>query len=361
MLKPSPLLEQPYAEISRTDWWTQFIWALALQGNFFGQIIERDGNGYPVQIKPINNDSVTIKRLPDGTLEYRFYSVVVPFKDVFHIRYQSHPGSYIGLNPIEVCALAFGLNIAQTKYAEMFFENSATPRGVIEVQGPLDLVETRKMMRGWLAAQQGLNQAHLPAILTEGAKFNPITISPQDSQLLEAMGFSSSQISGQIFRIPPHMIGMVDRTTSWGRGIEAMERGFFTNTLVGYLTRGAEAMTRVHPPGQFVGWDTSERLRGTALERAQTGSLAMLAGAWCADDFRDTFDQPPLPNGEGKNVYVPINTELLQAALQALKESQDAANEPQQEPQEPSGNGNGGGGNFGRAQLIDTLQRAMRS
>jgi HK97 family phage portal protein len=252
--------------------------------------------------------------------------------------------------------MAFGIAIAQDRFVESFYLNSANPMGVIEVPGPMDLPETRKMLRGWLAAHQGLNKANLPAILTEDAHFKPITISPADSQLLEALQFSESCISGRIFRIPPHMVGMVDRTTSWGKGIEQQERGFVTNTLVGYLVRGSEAMTSVHPPGQYVSFDTSERLRGTALERAQTGSLGMLAGWVCADDVRDTFDLPPLPNGEGQNVYVPINTELLQMALEQLKQLE--AGEQDQEPpeqdeddeQQPvakkkssTGNGNGTG------------------
>jgi HK97 family phage portal protein len=234
--------------------------------------------------------------------------------------------------------------------------------GVIEVPGMLDTVETRKMLRGWLAAHQGINQANLPAILTEGAAFKPITISPEDSQLLEAMNYSSSQISGEIFRIPPHMLGMTDRQTSWGKGIELQERAFFANTLVGYLTRGAEAMTRVHPPGQFVGWDTAERMRGTALERAQTASLMMLAGAWCADDARATFDQPPLPDGNGQYTFAPINTELLMGALEQVQQMQQGAEEPPTTGEIPNGSSSGGGGgNFGRAELNQMLQRMARN
>jgi HK97 family phage portal protein len=333
VLKPSPLLTRPYAEISRRDWWVQFIWSLALRGNFFGLIIERDRLGDPVQIKPISPDRVQLRRLPgSGILEYRFNGLVVPLDDVVHVRYQTHPGSLIGLNPIEICALSFGLQIAQESYAETFFSNSANPQGVIQVPGVLDVVETKKMMRGWIAAHQGLNQANLPAILTEGAEFKAITINPSDSQLLEALGASRSLIAGTIFRIPLHMVGIVDRSSSWGRGLEVMERGFFSNTLIGYLVPAVEMMTGYHPTGQFMHFDTKERLRGTALERAQTGSLAMLAGAWCADDFRATFDQPPLPDGKGQYTYAPINTELLLQALQLLKDSETTP-----EPPEPEG------------------------
>ena len=31
-----------------------FVWCLALRGNYFGRVVERDGLGYPTQIMPIN-------------------------------------------------------------------------------------------------------------------------------------------------------------------------------------------------------------------------------------------------------------------------------------------------------------------
>ena len=86
-VKPSRLLLQPYAEISRRDWWVQFIWALALRGNFLGHIIERDKFDDPVQIKPIANDDAEIRRLSDGSLQYRFNNQVVPIQDIVHSRY----------------------------------------------------------------------------------------------------------------------------------------------------------------------------------------------------------------------------------------------------------------------------------
>jgi HK97 family phage portal protein len=214
LLKPTPLLLKPYAEISRRDWWTQFIWSLALRGNFYGQVIQRDGQGFPVQIKPIHNDAVQMWRdQASGEIVYRFYGAKIPLQDVFHVRYQSTSGNIIGLNPIQVMALTFGNAVAQQRFVESFFLNSANPMGVIEVPGYLDRAETRKMMRSWIAAHQGLGAANLPAILTDSATFKPITISPNDAQLLEALGFSEQQICGRIFRVPPHMVGIVDKTT----------------------------------------------------------------------------------------------------------------------------------------------------
>lgn len=333
----SPLLKKPYAEISRRDWWVGFIWALALRGNFYGQIIERDNLRLPVQIKPIHNDAVQIWRdRRNGKLIYRYYGVEVNLEDVFHIRYQLPAGEVVGLNPIKILALTFGNAVAKERFVESFYLNSANPMGVIEVQGYLDRAETRKMMRSWVSAHQGINKANLPAILTDNATFKPITISPVDSQLLEALQFSDVQICGRVFRVPPHLVGILERNPGI-RGIEQAERSFFSNTLIGYLDIGKEAMTACSRPGAFVHFNTTKRERGATLERAQAGALGMNSGFFLADEMRDWFDLPPLPNGDGQRSFMPINTQLLATAIYTLKQMKQMP--PPGAPGVPGANG----------------------
>lgn len=335
-IAPSPLITQPYSEISLLDWIVQFVASLALRGNFYGHIIQRDENLYATQIKPIPADNVKVRRDASGKLEYRFFNKLIPFDDVFHVKMISMPGMLVGVNPIESLRLTFGLSLAQTRYGESYFRNSAYPAGVIEVDGDLDPDETKVLLTNWLSAHQGIGQANLPAVLTAGATFKPVTITPEDSQFLESRGFSAGEISGMIYRIPPHMIGLVDRTTSWGTGVEQQELGYTRNTLQDYIGRLQDSLTALHPPGQFVNVDLNHRLRGDTLQRAQAGSLMLLAGAFCADEVRALFDMPELPDGEGKNVYVPVNTELLQAALAQVTAAQAAAKQPQVLPDDPA-------------------------
>lgn len=215
-LPPSPLITKPFSEISLIDWLTQFTISLALRGNFFGQIVERDPNLYPTQIKPVHPDDARVRRLPSGAVEYRYFGRVVKPADVFHVRYLSSAGALAGLNPIEYLRNTFGLARAAELYGGSFFSNSAMPSGTIEVEGDLDEDETQALAASWRQMHQGIGQANLPAVLTGGATFKPITINPDDAQFLESRQFSQSEIAGMIFRIPPHMIGIVDRTTSWG-------------------------------------------------------------------------------------------------------------------------------------------------
>jgi len=212
-LKPSPLLTEPYCEIGLFDWIVQFVASLAIRGNFFGQIISRDKQLYPTQIKPIPADSAHVERLRKGELQYRFFNKVVPRQDVFHVKLLWLPGMLEGINPIEAQRLAFSKSLSQSTYGLQYFRNSANPSIVIQVKGDLSPDQTKKMVRSFMAAHQGLNSSHLPAVVTGDTEIKPITISPQDSQFLESLQWSASEIASTIFRCPPHMIGLTERVS----------------------------------------------------------------------------------------------------------------------------------------------------
>lgn len=334
-LPPPQLIKEPYSEISLTDWWVQYTVSLALRGNFYGQIIDRDSELYPTQIKPIHPDQTNVRRLPSGEIQYRFLGKIVPNRDVFHVKYISVPGALLGLNPVEYLRNSFGLARATDLYGNTWFANSAMPSGVIKVPEDLDIDEVVEMGRGWTAMHQGIGQSSLPAILTGGAEFQAISMNPEDSQFIATKGFSQGEISGMIFRVPPHMIGIVDRSTSWGRGIEQQETGFVRNTLASYLVRGERALTTLLRPKEFVEFDIDQRMRGDRLERYQAYSLGMLGGWEVADEIRAEEGKAPLPNGVGKVSLAPINTEPIEAMLDRIKEEKEANDK--QEKQEAEG------------------------
>jgi phage portal protein BeeE len=70
----------------------------------------------------------------------------------------------------------------------------------------------------------------------------------EKSQFIATRKYQRSAIAS-IFNVPPHMIGIVDRSTSWGTGIEQQELGFTRNTVGGYLLKWQSAFTALVPPG----------------------------------------------------------------------------------------------------------------
>jgi HK97 family phage portal protein len=332
------LLENPYELIEPTDWIVGSIWSLALRGDYFGQIIERDRLAYPTQIMPLSPDIVRPEVRTGGEVNWFVAGKKIRTEDLFHIRYQSLPGHLLGISPIQAMRYPFGIAHVTDVHAANVFANSGDPRGVIQVKGQLSPAATKQMAADWMSAHQGPAKSSLPAVLTEDAIFNPITISPADQQLLESRKYSAEEISGLVFRIPPHYLGLNERSTSFGRGIEQQERSFVAGTLSGYLCRLERALTTCLPPGNFASFDISQRIRGSALERAQTGAFGTQGGFFTANEVRGRFfDLPPHENGD--ELLTPINTELLAKQLEELKQLKESPAAEQQP--DPSENGHG--------------------
>src|ERR1035438_7914003 len=148
------------------------------------------------------------------------------------------------------------------------------------------------MKASWVESFQGITHAPPPAVLTGDAKYQPISMTFEDAQFLQMMQFSAMTISGMIYRVPPHMIGMVDKSTSWGAGIEQQEMGFVRNTLLPWLARWEDLMTSWLPPRQFVMFDMTKRLRGDTLQRWAAYQVARVIGAMNNAEIREAEALP---------------------------------------------------------------------
>lgn len=301
----APVVQQPWSEITQRDFVTQGTMSMLLRGNLWGDIVSTDGMGFPSQVKLVHPDHARVRRQANGELEFRYWNQVVPASKVTRSMALSVPEGIEGLSPIEYMRNSIGLARAQDIYAGAFYSNQARPDGWIGVDDDLDDEETKRMMAAWLAAHQGSNKSHLPAILTGGAEFHAVTMTMADAQFLEQYSLSESVISGRIYRVPPHMLGMVDKDTSWGAGIEQQELGFVRNTLLIWLSRWEDLLSSWLPSKQFVTFDLSQRLRGDTLQRFSGYQIARVIGAMNNTEIRameglpkvddpalDAYDQP---------------------------------------------------------------------
>lgn len=297
-IDPSQVIAQPWPEMSQRDFVTQGTVSFLLRGNLFGNITARDANLYPSQVQLVHPDHTKVRRGKDGSIEVRYWNQPIQPDNVTRSMGLSVPEGLVGLNPIEYMRNVLGVARAQDLFGGAFYANSARPDGVIELQGDLDPNEAVALRDSWLQAHQGISASHLPAVLTGGATFKPITMNMADVQFLEQMQFSASVISGMIYRVPPHMIGMVSKDTSWGAGIEQQELGYVRNTLLNWLGRWEDLMTSWLPPRQFVMFDLSERLRGDTLQRWAAYQVARVIGAMNNREVREAEGLAPVTDPE---------------------------------------------------------------
>ncbi len=325
-MDPAQVIAEPCAEMTQRDFVTQGTMSYLLAGNIFGQVASFTDMMLPEQVQLFDADRVNVRRNMDtGAIEVRFQNQLIPDDVVIRSMGLSRAGGIKGLNPIAYMREVMGLARAQDLMSGAFFANSARPDGVLQVKGPLDINEAKAMKQSWLESFQGINHAYLPAVLTQDTEYKPITMSMADAQFLEQMQFSASVISGMIYRVPPHMLGMVDKDTSWGAGIEQQETGFVRNTLLIWLARWEDLLTSWLPRRQFVTFDLSQRLRGDALQRWSGYQIARVIGAMNNAEIRQA---------EGLSV---VTDPVSQAILEAYDAPLNSA------PVKPTATGGAGG------------------
>src|SRR4029450_3163653 len=97
---------------------------------------------------------------------------------IWHVKAFTTAGSVVGLSPIQHARQAMGLGLGAEKFAATLFGNSAIPAGVLTTDHRVDQETADRWRARWRQQDRGI------AILGDGARFQPVTVSPEESQFL---------------------------------------------------------------------------------------------------------------------------------------------------------------------------------
>lgn len=177
--------------------------------------IERDSFGQPVSLLPLNPEHVLPFR-ENGLLSYSLLDgtsmTVEKPENILHIRGLSWDGVN-GYGAIDILKDSIGIGLAAQKFQSVFFRNGASPMTVIELPGSLkDRESVERFRKMWGARHQGVENAHVPALLENGASLKPFSINPQDAEMLATREWEVKQIAN-IVGIPSYLLQDSTRTS----------------------------------------------------------------------------------------------------------------------------------------------------
>jgi HK97 family phage portal protein len=314
--------------------------SLALRGNSYHLVTERDKYEFATQLEPLHPDMViTQYNYENGQRMYQVDGTKVPNHDIVHIRRFSLPAALVGLSPIQQARQAIGLGLAADRYGARYFGDSANPSAVLSTDQDLPEATAERAQKSWIASHGGRRH---PAMLSGGLKYEAISITPEESQFLQTRQFQAGEIA-MLYGIPPHMLGQTDRTTSWGSGIEQQGIGFVRYTLRPWLSCIEAALSTLLPRNQMVKFDVKDLLRGDILARYQAYNQGRTGGFLSVNEIRDNEDLAPIADGDG--YLQPLNMgplgvnplEADPAVLAAIP--QDPSTDVTATPDESSGSG----------------------
>lgn len=308
-LRPRPpWLDEPNGEQTRVQFIEQVTESLLLDGTAFVYVV-RDRLAEVRELWCVHPDRVVVERDESGRLRYRVSTdrgqVTLsggPTGEMLHIPAYAPPGALRGMPPLEVARTMLGAGLAAQEFAARLFGQGLHPGGIIELpQGSSMSDEERARLReDFRRLYGGVRQAHLPAILTGGATWKPLTITPEQAQFIQARQLTKEDIA-TFFLVPPHLISKVDKSTSWGRGIEEQNIAFVTYTLRQWMTRIETALTRAllwDVPGAFLRFAVEGLLRGDTEARHRAYATARQWGWMTVNEIRALEDMPPVEGGD---------------------------------------------------------------
>lgn len=291
---------------TRRDGVKQLAVSAALRGNGYAVVTARDYLFRPTRISVAHPDTVKVDADHDtGARTYKVNHIEIDTVDMVHIMGLSMPGAITGMSPVSYARQAIGLALAAEEFGARFFGDGAHLSGVIEVDQDLDKTGARKMKETWEASHTGLKNAHAVGILSAGAKWKQITVPPEDAQFLGTRAAANLDMA-MLMGIPPHMLGQVDRTTSWGTGIEQQNIGFLAYTMADWLQMFEDAWTGMLPRGQSAVIDTRRLQRTDTAGRMASGVQARTGNIMTINELRADENLPPVKGGD--DIFVPLNS-----------------------------------------------------
>lgn len=314
------LHDEPNPEMSSFVFRETLMTHLLLWGNAYAQII-RNGKGEVIALYPLMPNKMTVDRDENGQLFYTYTrsneetptmegsTVKLKPSDVLHIPGLGFDG-LVGYSPIAMAKNAIGMAIACEEYGAKFFANGAAPSGVLEHPGVIK--DPAKVRESWNSTFGGSGNAGKVAVLEEGMKYTPISISPEQAQFLETRKFQINEIA-RIFRVPPHMVGDLEKSSF--SNIEQQSLEFVKYTLDPWVIRWEQSLSRSllsngDKKTYFFKFNVEGLLRGDYASRMTGYATARQNGWMSANDIRELENLDRIPAEQGGDLYL-INGNML--------------------------------------------------
>ncbi|MFJ7884594.1 phage portal protein [Pseudomonas sp. NPDC096917] len=294
------LTKRPNAEMTPGRFMLMVVASICLRGNAF---VEKKRVGSRiVALDPLLPQYMTVKRLDTGRLEYKYttkgHSRVIPEADLMHIRGFGLDG-VCGMLPVSTGKEIFGAAISAEEAAAKVFAQGMQASGILSSDTALK-PEQREQLRASLQAFMGSKNAGKIMVAEAGLKYQGITMNPEAAQMLESRSYGIEEVC-RWFRVPPFMVGHMDKQSSWASSVEGQNLQFLTNCLRPLLENIEQEIIRClldRDDRYFAEFAVEGLLRADSQGRASYYNICLQNGWMSRNEVRKLENLPPIPGGD---------------------------------------------------------------
>lgn len=310
------------------------------------QQVRWDGRGKIIDIWNLVSKNVKPRRAPKNKGGRLFYTycpdgdkgsskdeeIMLEANEVFKL--QVLPGGgLLNQSIMDLQKEAIGASKASEMYASEFFKNGGVVSGVIEVPDEMSEVSYNRLKKDWNESHAQKGKRHGVPILEANAKFNPLALNHEETQLLETRKFQRSTLAG-LLRVPAHMINDLEKATF--SNIEHQDLNFVKHTLRPWMTNIEQRcrltlLSKTDRVGLYFKHNDRDLLRGDFPSRATAYSLLVNCGVMSPNDARTAEDMNRYPGGD---TYMVNGTliDITKISQQAVRVSETDPNAPKPVP-----------------------------
>ncbi|RPW57794.1 phage portal protein [Pseudomonas aeruginosa] len=309
------LCRTPNAEMTPQRFMLMVVVSICLRGNAF---VEKKMIGTRVvALVPLLPQYMRVKREDSGRLKYTYtengVERVIPENNLMHIRGFGLDG-VCGMLPVTMGREIFGSAMSAEEAAAKVFAQGMQASGILSGDTTLT-PKQREDLRASLTAFMGSQNAGKIMVAEAGLKYQGITMNPEAAQMLESRSFNVEEMC-RWFRVPPFMVGHMDKQSSWASSVEAQNLHFLTNSLRPLLVNIEQEITRcligeADADELFAEFAVEGLLRADSTARAAWYNTALQNGWMSRNEVRRLENLPPI---EGGNVFT------VQSALVPLEQ-----------------------------------------
>lgn len=326
------LMASPNADQTGPEFFESKVLNQGLNGNGYS-IIDRRGNGEVSSLTPVIASQMRPYRKDGkGPIRYKLNDrgkeEELPQEKVWHWKTFSQDGC-VGLSPIGNARETMGLAMAQQEVAGRLFANGMHSSIIVQGKDWIPDDQRAAVHAKIKELYQGLKNAGEPMILEGGMTAEKGIMPFVDAQFVQLLQMGSRQICG-VYRVPPHMIGDLERATF--SNIEQQSLEYVMYTILPYLRRIEASITKwLLRPGErtrFVfRFNFEGLLRADSSARASLYSIMLQNGVLTRNEVRALENRNRLEIDGMDEPTVQQNMALIEqlSALLAAKQNPERA------------------------------------
>ena len=219
------------------NWW---IMSRLIRGNAYA-LKERDRTGRIVALYLLDPGRVSPLVATDGSVYYQLgqdflngqplTSVTVPASEIIHDRMNCLFHPLVGVAPLYASGMAASQGLQIQNSSTKFFENGARPSGILTAPGQISDATAVRLKANWDTNFTGDNAGKV-AVLGDGLKFEPMTMTAVDAELIKQLAWTDQAICST-FHVPAYKVG-VGPAPSYNN-IEALTQDYYSQCLQSHI------------------------------------------------------------------------------------------------------------------------------